>query len=310
MKIISCTNNRELSKEIAKKLNKKLVDTKIIRFADGEVYVEINENMRGQDVFIIQSTCTPVNDSIMELLICIDALRRASAKSITAVLPYFAYARQDRKVSPRSPISAKLFANLLMGSGASRVLTMDLHANQIQGFFDIPVDNLFAGPTFVQHVKKNIKSKNLVCVAPDVGGVERTRAIGKRLSADLAIIDKRRSGPGKSEVMNVIGNVKNKVCVIIDDLVDSGGTIVNAAAALKSKGAKDVYAYVVHGVLTGEAVKKINTSKIKKFIISNSIMNIKKIKKSAKFQTISVGTLFAEAIKRISISKSVSKLFK
>ncbi|MAD13917.1 MAG: phosphoribosylpyrophosphate synthetase [Pelagibacteraceae bacterium] len=310
MKIISCTNNRELSKEIAKKLNKKLVDTKIIRFADGEVYVEINENMRGQDVFIIQSTCTPVNDSIMELLICIDALRRASAKSITAVLPYFAYARQDRKVSPRSPISAKLFANLLMGSGASRVLTMDLHANQIQGFFDIPVDNLFAGPTFVQHIKKNIKSKNLVCVAPDVGGVERTRAIGKRLSADLAIIDKRRSGPGKSEVMNVIGNVKNKVCVIIDDLVDSGGTIVNAAAALKSKGAKDVYAYVVHGVLTGEAVKKINTSKIKKFIISNSIMNIKKIKKSAKFQTISVGTLFAEAIKRISISKSVSKLFK
>ena len=310
MKIISCTNNRELSKEIAKKLNKKLVDTKIIRFADGEVYVEINENMRGQDVFIIQSTCTPVNDSIMELLICIDALRRASAKSITAVLPYFAYARQDRKVSPRSPISAKLFANLLMGSGASRVLTMDLHANQIQGFFDIPVDNLFAGPTFVQHIKKNIKSKNLVCVAPDVGGVERTRAIGKRLSADLAIIDKRRSGPGKSEVMNVIGNVKNKVCVIIDDLVDSGGTIVNAAAALKSKGAKDVYAYVVHGVLTGEAVKKINTSKIKKFIISNSIMNVKKIKKSSKFQTISVGTLFAEAIKRISISKSVSKLFK
>ena len=310
MKIISCTNNRELSEEIAKKLNKKLVDTKIIRFADGEVYVEINENMRGQDVFIIQSTCTPVNDSIMELLICIDALRRASAKSITAVLPYFAYARQDRKVSPRSPISAKLFANLLMGSGASRVLTMDLHANQIQGFFDIPVDNLFAGPTFVQHIKKNIKSKNLVCVAPDAGSVERTRAIGKRLSADLAIIDKRRSGPGKSEVMNVIGNVKNKICVIIDDLVDSGGTIVNAAAALKSKGAKDVYAYVVHGVLTGEAVKKINTSKIKKFIISNSIMNVKKIKKSSKFQTISVGTLFAEAIKRISISKSVSKLFK
>lgn len=310
MNIISCTNNRDLSKEIAKKLNKKLVDTKIIRFADGEVYVEINENMRGQDVFVIQSTCTPVNDSIMELLICIDALRRASAKSITAVLPYFAYARQDRKVSPRSPISAKLFANLLMGSGASRVLTMDLHANQIQGFFDIPVDNLFAAPTFVQHVKKNIKSKSLVCVAPDVGGVERARAIAKRLSADLAIIDKRRSGPGTSEVMNVIGDVRNKICVIIDDLVDSGGTIVNAASALKNKGAKDVYAYVVHGVLTGQAVKKINNSKIKKFVISNSIMNFKKIKKSKKFQIISVGTLFAEAIKRISISKSVSKLFK
>ena len=310
MKIISCTNNVNLSKDIAKKLGKKLIDTKITRFADGEVYVEINENMRGQDVFVIQSTSTPVNDSIMELLICVDALRRASAKSITAVLPYFAYARQDRKVSPRSPISAKLFANLLMVSGTSRVLTMDLHANQIQGFFDIPVDNLFAAPIFVQHIKKNIKSKNLVCVAPDVGGVERARAIAKRLSADLAIIDKRRSGPGTSEVMNVIGDVRNKICVIIDDLVDSGGTIVNAAAALKSKGAKDVYAYVVHGVLTGEAVKKINTSKIKKFIISNSIMNTKKIKKSAKFQTISVGTLFAEAIKRISISKSVSKLFK
>ncbi len=310
MKLISCTNNTSLSKEIARKLGKKLVDTKITRFADGEVYVEINENMRGQDVFVIQSTSTPVNDSIMELLICVDALRRASAKSITAVLPYYAYARQDRKVTPRSPISAKLFANLLAGSGVSRVLTMDLHANQIQGFFDIPVDNLFAAPTLVSHIKKNIKTKNIVCVAPDVGGVERARAIGKRLLADLAIIDKRRSRPGKSEVMNVIGNVKNKTCIIIDDLVDSGGTIVNAASALKSKGAKDVYAYVVHGVLTGEAVKKINKSKIKRFVISNSIFNDKKIGRSAKFQIINVGTLLAEAIKRISISKSVSKLFK
>lgn len=310
MKLISCTNNTSLSKEIARKLGKKLVDTKITRFADSEVYVEINENMRGQDVFVIQSTSTPVNDSIMELLICVDALRRASAKSITAVLPYYAYARQDRKVTPRSPISAKLFANLLAGSGVSRVLTMDLHANQIQGFFDIPVDNLFAAPTLVSHIKKNIKTKNIVCVAPDVGGVERARAIGKRLLADLAIIDKRRSGPGKSEVMNVIGNVKNKTCIIIDDLVDSGGTIVNAASALKSKGAKDVYAYVVHGVLTGEAVKKINKSKIKRFVISNSIFNDKKIGRSAKFQIINVGTLLAEAIKRISISKSVSKLFK
>lgn len=310
MKLISCTNNTSLSKEIARKLGKKLVDTKITRFADGEVYVEINENMRGQDVFVIQSTSTPVNDSIMELLICVDALRRASAKSITAVLPYYAYARQDRKVTPRSPISAKLFANLLAGSGVSRVLTMDLHANQIQGFFDIPVDNLFAAPTLVSHIKKNIKTKNIVCVAPDVGGVERARAIGKRLLADLAIIDKRRSGPGKSEVMNVIGNVKNKTCIIIDDLVDSGGTIVNAASALKNKGAKDVYAYVVHGVLTGEAVKKINKSKIRRFVISNSIFNDKKIGRSAKFQIINVGTLLAEAIKRISISKSVSKLFK
>jgi ribose-phosphate pyrophosphokinase len=310
MKIISCTNNIDLSKEIASKLRSKLVDTKITRFADGEVYVEINENMRGQDVFVIQSTSTPVNDSIIELLICVDALRRASAKSITAVLPYYAYARQDRKVTPRSPISAKLFANLLAGSGVNRVLTMDLHANQIQGFFDIPVDNLFAAPTFVHHIKKKIKSNNIVCVAPDVGGVERARAIGKRLSADLAIIDKRRSGPGKSEVMNVIGNVKGKTCIIIDDLVDSGGTIVNAASALKSKGSRDVYAYVVHGVLTGEAVKKINKSKIKKFVISNSIDNKKKIGKSSKFEIISVGNLLAEAIKRISISKSVSKLFK
>lgn len=310
MKIISCTNNKDLSKEIANKLGQKIVDTKITRFADGEVYVEINENMRGQDVFVIQSTSSPVNDSIMELLICVDALRRASAKSITAVLPYYAYARQDRKVTPRSPITAKLFANLLAGSGVNRVLTMDLHANQIQGFFDIPVDNLFAAPTLVKHIKKNIKHKNIVCVAPDVGGVERARAIGKRLAADLAIIDKRRSGPGKSEVMNVIGNVKGKTCIIIDDLVDSGGTIVNAASALINKGAKDVYAYVVHGVLTGDAVKKINKSKIKKFVISNSILNNKKIGSSNKFQIISVGSLLAEAIKRISISKSVSKLFK
>jgi len=310
MKIISCSNSINLSKEISRKLGKKLVDTKIIRFADGEVYVEINENMRGQDVFIIQSTSTPVNDNIMELLICVDALRRASVKSITAVLPYFAYARQDRKVTPRSPISAKLFANLLVGSGVNRVLTMDLHANQIQGFFDIPVDNLFAAPTFVQHIKKNIKSNSFVCVAPDVGGVERARAIGKRLSADLAIIDKRRSGPGKSEVMNVIGNVKGKTCIIFDDLVDSGGTIVNAAQTLVNKGAKNVYAYTVHGVLTGDAIEKINRSKIKKFVISNSIMNNKKIVKCSKFQIISVGSLFAEAIKRISISKSVSRLFK
>ncbi len=310
MKIISGTNNSFLAKEISKKLKQKLVDTKITRFADSEVYVEVNENMRGQDVFVIQGTSYPANDSIMELLICVDALRRASAKSITAVLPYFAYARQDRKVTPRSPISAKLFANLLAGSGVNRVLTMDLHANQIQGFFDIPVDNLFAAPTFVKHIKKNINKKNIVCVAPDVGGVERARAIGKRLSADLAIVDKRRSGPGKSEVMNVIGEVKNKSCVIIDDLVDSGGTIVNAADALLKQGAKGVYAYVVHGVLTGNAIKNINKSKIKKFVITNSIYNHKKIGRSNKFTIISVADLLAEAIKRISVSKSVSNLFK
>ena len=310
MKIISGNSNIELSKEISEYLKIQLSETTMTRFSDKEIFVEIGENVRGEDVFLIQTTSFPANDNLMELLVAIDALKRGSAKRITAVLPYFGYARQDRKTGPRTPISAKLVANLITTAGANRVLTMDLHANQIQGFFDIPVDNLFAAPTFVHHIKKKIKSNNIVCVAPDVGGVERARAIGKRLSADLAIIDKRRSGPGKSEVMNVIGNVKGKTCIIIDDLVDSGGTIVNAASALKSKGSKDVYAYVVHGVLTGEAVKKINKSKIKKFVISNSIDNKKKIGKSSKFEIISVGNLLAEAIKRISISKSVSKLFK
>jgi ribose-phosphate pyrophosphokinase len=245
----------------------------------------------------------------MELLVCIDALRRASAKNITAVLPYFGYARQDRKVTPRSPISAKLVANLITNAGANRVLTLDLHANQIQGFFDIPVDNLFAAPIFVKDIKKNIKSKSLVCVAPDVGGVERARALGKRLNAELAIIDKRRSGPGKSEVMNVIGEVKGKTCIIIDDLVDSGGTICNAAKALIEKGAKEVYAYVVHAVLSGDAVKKIQKSKIKQFVVTNSIDNKQKTKGS-KIKIISVASLLGEAINRISESRSVSKLFK
>jgi ribose-phosphate pyrophosphokinase len=309
MKIVSGTNNPKLSKEISKHLGTKLVNSKIRRFADSEVYIEINENMRGSEVFVIQGTSYPANDNIMELLVCIDALRRASAKNITAVLPYFGYARQDRKVTPRSPISAKLVANLITNAGANRVLTLDLHANQIQGFFDIPVDNLFAAPIFVKDIKKNIKSKNIVCVAPDVGGVERARAIGKRLDAELAIIDKRRSGPGKSEVMNVIGQVKGKVCVIIDDLVDSGGTICHAADALMNKGAKAVYAYVVHAVLSGDAVEKIQKSKIKQFVVTNSIDNSEKIKGS-KIKTISVAPLLGEAINRISGSKSVSKLFK
>jgi ribose-phosphate pyrophosphokinase len=258
---------------------------------------------------VIQGTSYPANDNIMELLVCIDALRRASAKNITAVLPYFGYARQDRKVTPRSPISAKLVANLITNAGANRVLTLDLHANQIQGFFDIPVDNLFAAPIFVKDIKKNIKSKNLVCVAPDVGGVERARALGKRLNAELAIIDKRRSGPGKSQVMNVIGEVKGKTCIIIDDLVDSGGTICNAATALIEKGAKEVYAYVVHAVLSGDAVKKIQKSKIKQFVVTNSIDNKQKTKGS-KIKIISVASLLGEAINRISESRSVSKLFK
>ena len=309
MKIVSGTNNPKLSQEISKHLRTKLVNSKIRRFADSEVYIEINENMRGSEVFVIQGTSYPANDNIMELLVCIDALRRASAKNITAVLPYFGYARQDRKVTPRSPISAKLVANLITNAGANRVLTLDLHANQIQGFFDIPVDNLFAAPIFVKDIKKNIKSKNLICVAPDVSGVERARAIGKRLNADLAIIDKRRSGPGKSEVMNVIGQVKGKSCVIIDDLVDSGGTICNAADALVKKGAKDVYAYVVHGVFSGNAVERIQKSKIKQFVVTNSIDNSEKTKRS-KIKTISVAPLLGEAMYRISESKSVSKLFK
>ena len=309
MKIVSGTNNPKLSQEISKHLRTKLVNSKIRRFADSEVYIEINENMRGSEVFVIQGTSYPANDNIMELLVCIDALRRASAKNITAVLPYFGYARQDRKVTPRSPISAKLVANLITNAGANRVLTLDLHANQIQGFFNIPVDNLFAAPIFLKDIKKNIKSKNLVCVAPDVGGVERARAIGKRLNADLAIIDKRRSGPGKSEVMNVIGQVKGKSCVIIDDLVDSGGTICNAADALVKKGAKDVYAYVVHGVFSGNAVERIQKSKIKQFVVTNSIDNSEKTKRS-KIKTISVAPLLGEAMNRISESKSVSKLFK
>jgi len=309
MKIVSGTNNPKLSKEISKHLRSKLVNTNIRRFADSEVYIEINENMRGSEVFVIQGTSYPANDNIMELLVCIDALRRASAKNITAVLPYFGYARQDRKVTPRSPISAKLVANLITNAGANRVLTLDLHANQIQGFFDIPVDNLFAAPIFVKDIKKNIKSKNIVCIAPDVGGVERARALGKRLNAELAIIDKRRSGPGKSEVMNVIGEVKGKTCIIIDDMVDSGGTICNAAAALIGKGAKEVYAYVVHAVLSGDAVKKIQKSKIKQFVVTNSIDNQVKVKGS-KIKIVSVASLLGEAINRISESRSVSKLFK
>ena len=309
MKIVSGTNNPILSKEISKHLKTKLVNSNIRRFADSEVYIEINENMRGSEVFVIQGTSYPANDNIMELLVCIDALRRASAKNITAVLPYFGYARQDRKVTPRSPISAKLVANLITNAGANRVLTLDLHANQIQGFFDIPVDNLFAAPIFVKDIKKNIKSKNLVCVAPDVGGVERARALGKRLNAELAIIDKRRSGPGKSQVMNVIGEVKGTTCIIIDDLVDSGGTICNAAAALMEKGAKEVYAYVVQAVLSGDAVKKIQKSKIKQFVVTNSIDNKQKTKGS-KIKIISVASLLGEAINRISESRSVSKLFK
>ncbi len=309
MKILSGTSNLPLSKNISKQLKLKLVNTNIKSFADGEIYVEINENIRGNSVFVVQSTSTPANDNLMELLLCIDALRRSSAKNITAVIPYFGYARQDRKVVPRTSISAKLVSNLITNAGANRVVTVDLHAGQIQGFFDIPVDNLFTTPLFARYIKKKLKSNNLICVSPDVGGVQRTRGLATKINADLAIIDKRRPQHGKSKVMNIIGNVKNKDCIIVDDIIDSGGTIVNAAEELIKKGAKSVNVFVTHAVLSGEAINKIKKSKIKKLVITDTIDNTKRIKNINKIQVLSIASLMAEAIKRISNSPSVSSLF-
>jgi ribose-phosphate pyrophosphokinase len=309
MKILSGTSNLSLSRNIARQLKLKLVNTNIKSFADGEVYVEINENIRGNSVFVIQSTSTPANDNLMELLLCIDALRRSSAKNITAVIPYFGYARQDRKVVPRTSISAKLVSNLITNAGASRIVTVDLHSGQIQGFFDIPVDNLFTTPLFARYIKKNLKNKNLICVSPDVGGVQRTRGLATKINVDLAIIDKRRLQPGKSQVMRIIGNVQNKECIIVDDIIDSGGTIVNAVDALIKEGAKSVYVFVTHAVLSGEAINKIKKSKINKLIITDSIDNTKKIKNVSKIQVLSIAPLMGEAIKRISNSTSVSSLF-
>ena len=310
MKVLSGTGNIKLSKEIAKRLKIKLVNADIKRFSDGEIYVEINENIRGNSVFVVQSSSHSANDNLMELLICIDALRRSSAKNITAVIPYFGYARQDRKVVPRTAISAKLVSNLITNSGANRILTLDLHAGQIQGFFDIPVDNLFSTPIFARDIKKNIITNNLVCVSPDVGGVERARALGRRINASIAIVDKRRPAPGKSEVMHIVGYVKDKTCVIVDDIIDSAGTIVNAAKALKDKGAKDVYVYITHAVLSGNAIDRIKKSKVKKLIVTDSIDNSNKLKKISKIQVVSISSMMAEAIKRISNSTSVSSLFK
>ena len=310
MKILAGTSNLKLCKDIARLLKLKLVNSNIKRFADNEIYVEINENIRGNSIFVVQSTSNPANDNLMELLICIDALRRSSAKNITAVIPYFGYARQDRKVVPRTAISAKLVSNLITNAGANRILSVDLHAGQIQGFFDIPVDNLFATPIFARHIKKQLNVNNLICVSPDVGGVERTRALSRKINTSIAIIDKRRPEPGKSEVMNIIGNIKNKDCVIVYDIIDSGGTIVNAAKALKDKGAKNVYVYITHAVLSGEAVNKIEKSKIKKLITTDTIDNSQKIKKAKKIEVISIAPMMSEAIKRISNSTSVSSLFK
>ncbi len=310
MKILTGNSNKLLSEKISKYLKNKLVNSSIRKFSDGEIYIEINENIRGNSIFIIQSISSPANDNLMELLLCIDALKRSSAKNITAVIPYFGYARQDRKVVPRTSISAKLVSNLITNAGADRIVTVDLHAGQIQGFFDIPVDNLFSTPIFARHIKKKIKGKNLICVAPDVGGVERTRSLGRKLDVGLAIIDKRRPSPGKSQVMNVIGNVKGKTCIIVDDIIDSGGTIVNAANALIKRGAKEVHVYVTHGVLSGEAVEKINKSKIKNLVVTDTINNSDKVKKSRNIEVLSISNLLAEAMKRISNSTSVSDLFK
>ena len=309
MKILTGNSNKNLSHKISKYLKNKLVNSSIRKFSDGEIYIEINENIRGNSIFIIQSVSSPANDNLMELLLCIDALKRSSAKNITAVIPYFGYARQDRKVVPRTSISAKLVSNLITNSGADRVVTLDLHSGQIQGFFDIPVDNLFATPIFARHIKREIKTKNMICVAPDVGGTARARALGKMLNVGLAIVDKRRPAPGKSVVMNVIGNVKDKTCIIVDDIIDSGGTIVNAAKILKQRGARDVHVYVSHGVLSGDAVEKIRKSQIKNLVITDTIDNSQKVKKAKNIEILTISNLVGEAIKRISNSTSVSDLF-
>ena len=310
MKILTGNSNKHLSQKISKFLKNRLVNSNIRKFADGEIYVEINENFSGNSIFLIQSVSSPANDNLMELLLSIDALKRSSAKNITAVIPYFGYARQDRKVVPRTSISAKLVSNLIAKAGADRVVTVDLHSGQIQGFFDIPVDNLFATPIFARHIKKKLKKNNIICVAPDVGGTARARALGKLLNVDLAIVDKRRPAPGKSEVMNVIGNVKNKTCILVDDIIDSGGTIVNAASELKKRGAKDVHVYVTHGVLSGNAVEKIKKSSIKNLVVTDTIDNSMKVKKAKNIEVLTISNLVGEAIKRISNSTSVSDLFK
>ncbi|MEM7617997.1 MAG: ribose-phosphate pyrophosphokinase [Pseudomonadota bacterium] len=310
MKIIAGNSNRPLAEAISAYLNVPLTKASMRRFSDMEVFVEIMENVRGQDVFVIQSTSYPANDNLMELLISIDALKRGSAKRITAVLPYYGYARQDRKTGGRTPISAKLVANLITSAGADRVLTLDLHAGQIQGFFDIPTDNLIASPTMVEDMKKKFKGDNLVMVSPDVGGVVRARAIAKRMNADLAIIDKRREKAGVSEVMNVIGNIEGKDCILIDDIVDSAGTLCNAASALKEKGAKSVHGYVVHGVLSGGAVARVSASPMESLVITDSIAATEAVRVAHNIEQLSVAPLIGEAVKRIYEERSISALFK
>ncbi|WP_084420099.1 ribose-phosphate pyrophosphokinase [Henriciella litoralis] len=309
MKLISCNANRPLAEAIADHLDCPLSNAEIKNFADNEIFVRINENVRGEDVFVIQSTSKPANDNLMELLICIDALVRASASRITAVIPYYGYARQDRKTDGRTPISAKLVANLIAKAGADRVLTMDLHAGQIQGFFDVPTDNLVAMPVIENDVRRTHTGKNLMVVSPDVGGVVRARGLANRLGVDLAIVDKRRPEAGKSEVMNIIGDVEGRHCVLVDDICDSGGTLVNAAAALKEKGASGVSAYVTHGVLSNNAVKRVEQSVMDEIVICDTIKPTEEDFASNALRVLSVAPLLGEAIRRIANNESVSKLF-
>ncbi|MDG1151946.1 MAG: ribose-phosphate pyrophosphokinase [Hyphomicrobiales bacterium] len=309
MKLVTGNSNLKLAKNIADYVGVGLSKCEVKRFADKEIFVEMHENVRGEDVFVIQSTSFPANDNLMELLIIIDTLRRASAKRITAVVPYFGYARQDRKPGPRTPITSKLVANMIDKAGANRVLTLDLHAGQIQGFFDIPTDNLFAAPVLTSNIKDKIKNKTPIIVSPDVGGVVRARIIASRIGADLAIVDKRREKAGESEVMNIIGDVEGRACFIIDDIVDSAGTLCNASNALLDQGATEVYAYVTHGVLSGEAVERVNNSSLTKLVLTDTIEESDLVLKSNKIEVISISSLLGEAIKRISDEKSVSSLF-
>ena len=309
MKILACNSNRPLAEAISAYLDLPLTKASVRRFSDMEVFVEILENVRGEDVFVIQSTSYPANDHLMELLVCLDALRRGSARRVTAVIPYYGYARQDRKSSPRSPISAKLVANLITTAGADRVLTLDLHAGQIQGFFDIPTDNLYAEPVLVKDIRENHSEQDLVIVSPDVGGVFRARQIARRLDADLAIIDKRRERAGVSEVMNIIGDVSGRRCILVDDIVDSAGTLCNAASALIESGASGVSAYVTHGVLSGGDVARVVTSPIEWLVMTDSIMATGPVREANNIRQVSIAPLMAEAIRRISEERSVSSLF-
>jgi len=309
MRIVAGNSNLPLANAVAENLGIKLTRATIRRFADMEISVEIQENIRGEDVFVMQSTSYPANDNLLELLLTLDALKRSSARRVTAVMPYFGYARQDRKSGPRTPISAKLVANLITHAGADRVLTMDLHAGQIQGFFDIPVDNLYAAPLFARDIKERYADKDVMIVSPDVGGVVRARAIATRINSDLAIIDKRRERAGVSEVMNVIGDVRGRDCILVDDIVDSGGTLINAAKALLNQGATSASVYVTHGVLSGQAVSKITNSGLEMLTITESIQATDAVKAAANIRQLSIAPLFADAINRIHTEKSVSSLF-